>query len=161
MIGDGVGKSALHVAEKFRFQQRFGNSAAVDGNERLAGARAGLVNSLGQQFLASAAFAAYQHARIGLRHHARFSQHLGHAAGAADDLVLPGFLTAFGRDMRGRAQLQGLRDFVEQSLAIKRLGQVGEHAALGRFNRVGYGAVRRQQNDRHGGMLRTNIVKKR
>ncbi len=141
---------ALDVAEQLGLEQGLGDGAAVHRDEGLAGARAGLVDGLGQQFLAGAAFAAQQHAGVGLRHHARFGQCLGHAAGAADDLVLPGFGAAAPGRAGGRAQGQGLGDLVEQALAVKRLGEVGEHAALGGFHRVGNGAVGGQQDHRQG-----------
>ena len=41
--GASAGKGALGMAEEFGFEQLFGNGAAVDGDERPLGARAGAV----------------------------------------------------------------------------------------------------------------------
>ena len=61
--------------------------------------------------------------------------------------------------MGGRAQLQRLRNLLDQAFAVKRLGQIGEDAALGGFHRIGNGAVRRQQNNGQRGVLPPNLVK--
>ena len=94
-------------------------------------------------------------------HHLRFGQRFGHAAGAADDVGLPGLRAAALGHMHRRAQRQRLSNLVEQRLAVKRLGQVGENAALGGLDGVGNGTVRGQQNDGQRRMLGANLVKQR
>ncbi|MNU72251.1 hypothetical protein D3C71_617050 [compost metagenome] len=54
---------ARAAAEEFRFHQRFGNSAAVDGDKREAGTRALRMDGTRRQFLARARFAADGHRR--------------------------------------------------------------------------------------------------
>ena len=67
-IVDRAGERAAHVAEQFAFQQAFAQRAAVDAHERAAAARAGLMDRLGDQFLAGAGLAQQQHRGIRARH---------------------------------------------------------------------------------------------
>ena len=53
------------MAEEFRFEQLGRNIRAVDGDERLGGPGTGLMNRLGNQFLAGAAFAGNQNGGAG------------------------------------------------------------------------------------------------
>ena len=53
----GAGEAALFVAEQDRFDQILRDGAAVDGDERLAGALGAAVHGAGDQFLADAALA--------------------------------------------------------------------------------------------------------
>jgi hypothetical protein len=71
-------EGAFLVAEEFGFQEIFGHGAAVDGNEGLIAARAGVVNGARQQFLAGAALAGQQHAGVGTRDHVGLRQLVFH-----------------------------------------------------------------------------------
>jgi len=53
----GAGERTFAVPEQFAFDQRFGQSAAVDGDKRLVGPQALLVQSPRHQFLAGSRFA--------------------------------------------------------------------------------------------------------
>ena len=53
----GVGEGAFFVAEEFGFHQRLGNGRAVDGDEGFFLARTFVVDGLGDEILAGAAFA--------------------------------------------------------------------------------------------------------
>ena len=68
-LADGLlhraGKGAAFMAEQFGFQQVLRNCPAVDGDKRLLGTRAQLVQRLRQRLLAGAAFAQQQHRNIG------------------------------------------------------------------------------------------------
>ena len=59
--GLGAGEGAAFVAEQLALQQRLGNGRAIDGDERLVGAVAVLVDGAGDQFLAGAGLAADEH----------------------------------------------------------------------------------------------------
>ena len=48
------GERSFHVAEKLAFQQVGGEGGAVDGDEGLAGPPAGVMDTLGEEFLAGA-----------------------------------------------------------------------------------------------------------
>ena len=61
LVGDGAGEGALLVPEEGGFDQVGGDRAAVDGDERLAGAVAHALDDAGDQFLADAGFAFDQH----------------------------------------------------------------------------------------------------
>src|SRR5579859_611276 len=58
---DGAGKSALHVAEKLRFEQIYRNRSSVDWHEGLVRARGGGMNGFGDELFTGAAFPADQH----------------------------------------------------------------------------------------------------
>ena len=62
---DCPGESTLDVAEQFRFQQLFGQGAAVNGNKGATPLRVCLMYSPGQQFLAAATGAGNQDAHVG------------------------------------------------------------------------------------------------
>ena len=84
-----AGERALHVAEQFGFQKRFGKRAAIDGDERRFGTRAVFVDGARHQFLAGAAFAGDQHA-AGLRRDILDQVENGaHLRAGADDVVEP------------------------------------------------------------------------
>ena len=57
MAVEGAGEGALLVAEQDRFDEVFGDRSAIDRDHRLAAARAGGVDRLGDDFLARAALA--------------------------------------------------------------------------------------------------------
>ena len=64
-----AGERAALVAEQLGLEQRFGNRGAVDRDERLVGAGAGVVNAAREQLLARARLADEQHGRpTGGRH---------------------------------------------------------------------------------------------
>lgn len=54
--GGGAGKGTGFMAEQFVFDEFVGDGAAVDGDERFAGAGAEVVNGAGEDFLAGAGF---------------------------------------------------------------------------------------------------------
>ena len=60
----GAGERAFAMAEQLAFDERLGQGAAVDRDERLVGPRALVVNGAGDQFLAGAGFAEDQHGRV-------------------------------------------------------------------------------------------------
>ena len=66
MIGDGARERPARDAEQLRLEQRIGDRAAVDGDERLARAGAVAVDRPGDQLLPDAAFADNQHRRGGV-----------------------------------------------------------------------------------------------
>ena len=61
MAVEGAGEGALLMAEQHRFDEILGDCAAIDGDHRLAAARARGVDRLGDHFLARAALALDQH----------------------------------------------------------------------------------------------------
>ena len=52
----GAGKGALVIAEQLAFQQRLGQGGAVDGHKGHIPAGGGVVDGVGEQLLAGAAF---------------------------------------------------------------------------------------------------------
>ena len=57
LVAIGAGEAALDVAEELRFEQRFGQAGAVDGDHRARGARAALMDGVRHELLADAALA--------------------------------------------------------------------------------------------------------
>ena len=106
-------------------------------DERLVAARAGLVNGARQQFLAGAALAGEQHARVGAGHHVGLRQLVFHQLIARDDVGAPILI-----DVREARHLERLLHVIEQFLLVDRLGEEAEGAALRRVHGVRNRAVR-------------------
>ena len=79
------------MAEQFRFEQRFGDGAQVDVDERLVRALRLVVNGACDEFLAGTVFAEDQHVGIGGGYLVDGGQYFAERVGLADDLpeVLP------------------------------------------------------------------------
>ena len=75
---DGTGESTLLMTEQLALEQIFGNSRAVDGNERALSAAAAIVDAPRQQFLAGTAGPQKHHRNIGRRHALDGARNLGH-----------------------------------------------------------------------------------
>ena len=84
-IGVGVGKGPLHVAEQLALDEVLGHGGAVEGDDPLALAGAVLVNGLGDQLLAGAAFAVDQHGGVGRGDPLQPVDHRLHLAAGVDD----------------------------------------------------------------------------
>ncbi len=138
----GAGKGAAFVAEQFGLQQILGHRTAIDGDERLVAARAGLVNGARQQFLAGAALAGQQHARIGSGHHVGLRQFVFHQLIARDDIGAPILV-----DVREARHLERFLHVIEQFLLVDRFGEEAEGAALRRVHGIGNGAMRGENDD--------------
>ena len=83
VLGVGAGERALFVAEQLGFEQFARDRAAIDRDERLAGAAALGVDGAGDDFLAAAARAGQQHrgvARRDLADEAPEARHRGRIA---------------------------------------------------------------------------------
>ena len=119
---DRAGKGALGMAEQFGLQQLLRQRAAVDGDERLAGARAGRVDRLRHHLFTGAALAVDQDADVGLRHHFHLLQQAQHQRAAGDDVFAPGLVAG-----RGGRQRERLVDGLIQRIAIHRFGEEAEH----------------------------------
>ena len=81
------GEGAFFVAEDLAFDQRFGNGCAVDGDERPVAARTQLMNSAGDEFLASAAGSGNQHGRGAGRNQFDEAKNLLHLARCSLELA--------------------------------------------------------------------------
>jgi hypothetical protein len=81
-----AGERAFFVAEQFALQQRFGDRGAVDADVMFISAAAQAVQCARDQFLAGAAFAEDEHARVGRGHGADELAQFAHLGGLTDDL---------------------------------------------------------------------------
>ena len=72
------------MAEDFTFEKRFRQPAAVDGDEIAFGARAGIVQAAGDQFLAGAGFAMDEDVRRAAAEGPDQPANAGHAGRVAD-----------------------------------------------------------------------------
>ena len=99
-----------------------------------------------QQFLAGAALADDQHARVGAGHHVRLREALFHDGAARDDVGAP-----FLGGVREAGDLQRPLDLVEQFLLVDRLGEEAERAHLRGLHRIRNRAVRGEQDDLEAG----------
>ena len=85
LVPIGAGKAALHVAEEFGFEERFGEPGAVDGDEPALGSAGACVNLTGQEIFARPAFASDKDLRIACCGASGRHQDVLHQAGFADD----------------------------------------------------------------------------
>ncbi len=82
----GAGERTFFVAEQFAFQQRFGNRRAIHLDHRPVRPRAPRVEDIGDHFLARAAFAGDQHARLRRRDQRHFLKQRHRQRTLRDDL---------------------------------------------------------------------------
>ena len=95
-----------------------------------------------------------QHARIAIGDEPRLAQQVFHQRTARDDLLRASF-SGVRRARRCAAGERSARcDFLQQLLAVERLGEIAEHAALRRGDGIRNRAVRGQDDDRQRRMLR-------
>ena len=144
----GPGEGALLVAEQFALQQRLRDGGAVDGQERLVGPLAVVIEGAGHQFLARAAFAQDQHVDVLRRDPADGLAHLLHDRTAADDAVGAVLGRQHGRHAHQPGRLEGAVEDLAESLQIDRLDEVIEGAALHGLDGRLRGAVGRDEDDR-------------
>lgn len=83
-VGVRAGKSAFSVSEKFGFEQRFGERAAVDGDERFIAARRVLMNGARDEFFARSRFAQNQNGRARRRGASDFLIQFNHLRRSSD-----------------------------------------------------------------------------
>ena len=83
LVLECAGKGAAHVAEKLGLEQRWGEPAAVDGEEHLPGAGAVVMDRPRHQLFARAAFPADQHGGAGVGQHGDFLVDFDHPRTAA------------------------------------------------------------------------------
>ena len=82
-----AGERAFLVSEEFALEQRLGQRAAVNGDQRMESSRAGMVDRARHQFLAGAAFARDQHGRVGRTNGLNGLENLAHGPALADDVA--------------------------------------------------------------------------
>ena len=82
-----AGGDAFFDAEELAFEQGFGQRGAVERHERAARPRAGVVDGLGHQFLAGAAFAGDQHVHQAVADTLHQADHLLNPGSGADNSV--------------------------------------------------------------------------
>src|SRR6185369_14300707 len=116
LVGDRARERSLHVTEELALEQRLRDRAAVDRDEGLVRAHTRAVDRTREQFLARAALALDQHARIAGGHALRLRQEIFHQRRARDDVLAPHL--ARGGGLRGAAAVQRERalDLREQLL---------------------------------------------
>jgi hypothetical protein len=100
-----VRERAGFVAEQFRFQQRVGQGAAVDGHEGLILAPRQRVDGAGEQLLAGAAGALDQHRAFAVRQQRQQLEHLPHRRAAAHNIGKAVFSLEFLAEVFDQAQI--------------------------------------------------------
>ena len=115
---DRAGERAAHVAEQLALEQRVDDRRAVDRDERLGAARAGLMKGAGRELLAGAGLAADQHHLRVRRQPLDQAEHFLHHRAAAEhaaELELSRDLALERDDLRAPLELRA--DVVEHLLA--------------------------------------------
>ena len=159
MVACGAGEGAAHVAEELRFEQRFRDRTAVERHERRVAARARPVDRLREEFLAGAAVAADQHARIAGRDELRPRELRLEDRVVRDDAGTPRF--AFHFRSRWPREAHGALDQRDEFLAVEGLRQIVEHAAAHRGDGVRDAPVGRQDDHRQRGVRAMQFVEER
>ena len=93
LAGGGSGERSSFVAEKFALQQIFGDSGAVDLDERAGCATRFFVDGAGNEIFADPAFSAQQHGGVGGRDPFDGGQHFLHFGTDGDDVGVAVFLS--------------------------------------------------------------------
>ena len=83
----GPGEGPFFVAEQFRFQERFVQGSAVEGQESAIGPAAGAMDETGRQLFAGAGFAGDEHGDVERRRQSDQLLHLPNLPGGADHFV--------------------------------------------------------------------------
>ncbi len=138
LVGDRAGERAFHVPEQFAFQQRFGQCAATDFDERLVPPRRAMMNRPGQQRFARAAFAGHQHRRPAVGDRLDQIENLQHLVIVPDDVLqaeaqielLPERLVFEQQRLLPNRFLDDHADFIIHD----RLGEIIERPHLRRFD---------------------------
>ncbi len=136
------------MAEELGLQQLLRDGTAVDRHKGRRSPGTGPMDRPGEDFLAGAAVAAYQDAGIGGGNRAGLFHHLGHTTAAIDDSRSPRCVPVHAGSGVGRREPQGLIDLVQQDATVEGLGQIAEHPAGSRFDRIGNRSVGSQQDHR-------------
>ena len=106
-----------------------------------------------EQLLPGARIAIDQHARVGVGDEPGLPQQVLHLRTARDDAFAPCSRFAVAdRDVIA-GQFEGGGNFLKEILAVERLREEGEYAALCRVDGIGNRAVRGENDDRHRRML--------
>jgi hypothetical protein len=150
-----AGERAALVAEQLGFEQVLRDRRGVDRDERPRGARAVLVQRVGDELLARARLAGDEHGDDALAEAADGAEHVLHGRRLAEDL----------RDLRhGRldlslvqALLDGAPDQVDRLGHVEGLGQVVEGAALEGADRAVEVRVGGHDDDRQVAMPRLDL----
>ena len=101
-LGVGAGEGAAHVAEERGLEQRLGDGGAGLGDERLAAARAVVVDGARDELLAGAALAVDDDGERGVGHAVEQAEELEHARRPANQVVI---VVADGERGAARAHL--------------------------------------------------------
>ena len=129
-----------------------GELAAIDHHEGLAGTRACGVYRPRQRLLAGPAGTADQDRIVAVRRSPRLAQQFFHDQARRDNARTPACFRA-GRYIHLGRDRHRLGDLRQQFAAIEGFGEEAEHSALGRGHGIRNGAVRGENDDRHGGCL--------
>ena len=144
----GVGERAAHVAEQLALDERIGQRAHVDLDERSAAPPALLVERARHQLLAGARLADDEDARVRRRDGAHHAHDRAHRR-RPPELVVHRRVRGAGRARAAQRQLRAARR--EQPVVVPRLAHVVARAELHRLDRALDGGPRRHQHDRQLG----------
>ncbi len=146
-----AGECAAHMAEQLAFDEVRIEAADVNGQERPIAARAEAMNGTGDEFLAGAALAGDQHARLARRHQGDALEHRLHRRTAADNFVLRGKPRLWSRGVGRRGPIERTVQGIQCLTQVERLRQIVERAAFDGLDCRRQIAERGDDQDRHVG----------
>ncbi len=142
--GDRAGEGAPHVAEQLRFEQCFGNRAAVERDEPIVAPRTVVVQRPGRELLAGAGLAGDQHGargrRDGFQQVIEIAHHPARADQPVDAIALFELRAQVGVLGPQPPLLERRAEHVQQRVELERLGDEVGGALLDRVHRVLHGA---------------------
>ena len=148
-VVDGAGEAAFDMAEKFGFDEFFGDGGAIDFDERAFVAEAGGVQRACDEFLAGAAFAVDQNAAVGGSGDGDLLAQRLHGNAVADDLIAVAEFGAQGLVFFFEAALlHGVADQDNNFFQAERFFDEVEGAEFGGADRGVDGGVAGNHNDR-------------
>ena len=150
LVRAGAGERALHVAEQLRFEQRLGQRAAVERDERPIAPQRIEVDGARHPFLAGARFAGDEHGAVGARDLLDQLEDGEHLVAAADDVGE--LMGAAERPLQQHvllpelALLERVAHLHLQLVDVERLAEVVVRAQAHRFD-GGVGRRKRRDHD--------------
>jgi hypothetical protein len=149
LVAAGARERAFHVAEQLRFEERFGQGAAVEGDERTIAPQRIEVDGARHPFLAGARFAGHEHRALGAGDLLDELEDREHLLAAPDDV---GELVARAERplqqhvlLPEAALLEGVADLHLQLVDVERLAEVVVGSQPHRFD----GGVGRREGGNH------------
>src|SRR5215470_15828532 len=117
LVGKSAGERPFHVTEEQTFEERFGQSPAVDGQEKFIVPIAVSMNREGNELLSRAAITGDEHGCLGMGHLLDHLQDIADDFALADDIIeMKGHWSYSSLNLSGAQRPQSLRSYISPRL---------------------------------------------